>query len=258
MKKNSIKRIVLIGAGNVATHLAHHIAPLLSIVGIASKDGHSAKLLSTRIGVRWMEHLKEIPPCDLVLICSSDEAIYDIEKLLPAHLKVAYTSGSIELKHKNKRKNLGVFYPLQTFSKDSEVRMSEVPFFIEGSNEAFAKELHDLAALLSDTVSYANSDERKKLHLAAVFANNFVNHIAYISTQFLKENQLNEAYITPLLKETMRKISTSAPLDVQTGPARRRDNKIIEAHLSMLEGTPKRIYALLSESIQKTYSKNQD
>lgn len=256
--QKKIERVVMIGAGNVATHLAMHLSKFVKIEGILSKTKTSAEQLASKIGTTVLTSISEIPSCDLVLICTNDSSISPIEEEISATYNVAYTSGSIELKKSNRRTNFGVIYPLQTFSKERELSLSDVPFFIEATNDEFGKQLFELALLLSTKVSYATSIERKKLHISAVFINNFVNHLAYIANNFVESQNLNWEHLNPLLQETVYKLQHSSPKDAQTGPARRNDTVIIQEHLKLLEGYPKEIYKLLSESIMDTYSKKNE
>ena len=251
-----IEKIVIIGAGNVATHLAIHLSKVVTIVGILSKNNSSAVALAKKINTQSFEQLNEIPENDLILICTNDSTISIIESEIPSHFNIAYTSGSTSLESLSNRKYSGVFYPLQTFSKEKEITLSDVPFFIEASNDLFGKSLFDLALTLSSNVSFANSLERKKLHLSAIFVNNFINHLAHIANQYTEKEKLNWDHLKPLIRETIDKLNSTSPKEAQTGPARRNDLPIIQEHLSMLDGFPKKIYELLSESIIDTYSTN--
>ncbi len=253
-----LKNIFIIGAGNVGSHLAVALAEVVNIVGVYSLNQNSAKELSKELNVPFVSDTSSIPACDLVLVCVNDNSVLEVVKQIPSTFKIAYTSGSIELSSLPEIENIGVFYPLQTFSKSKELNLKEVPFFIEGSNEEFVSELIELASLISLNVSKANSIERKKMHLAAVFVNNFSNHLAFLAKEYLDENNLNWEYLKPLMIETVNKLSEVSPYEGQTGPARRNDTKVIESHLSELSGTTKEIYQVLSTSIINTYQKKND
>jgi predicted short-subunit dehydrogenase-like oxidoreductase (DUF2520 family) len=192
---------------------------------------------------------------DLILICVSDDAIKSVIEQLPSNLKIAYTSGSIEIHQFSHLENIGVLYPLQTFSKERTVEIFEVPFLIEANSVEFAQELFDLAWQISRKVSFASSSERKVYHLAAVWMNNFTNHLIYQSKEILDKRELNWEYLLPLLKETVNKLDSMNPYDAQTGPARRNDQTIIHQHEEMLSGTPKEIYTQLTKSIIDIYKK---
>ncbi len=253
--KKKIESIVFIGAGNVANHLAIELSKHILIKGILSKNHASSKILADRLQTNFISKIEDIPECDLILICTNDSAINSIEKELPLHFNVAYTSGSVELNRETKRENFGVFYPLQTFSKSRKIDLSIIPFLIEATNDPFQENLFELAQIISNSVSIVSSDERKHLHISAIFINNFTNHLAEIAQEYTLQQNLKWEYLLPLIQETAAKIIAIGPKNAQTGPAKRNDQLIINEHLSMLEGFPKDIYKLLSESITNTYSK---
>ena len=147
--------------------------------------------------------------------------------------------------------NYGVFYPLQTFSKDKELDYKEIPFFIEGSSKSAVDILTSLASLISKNVYEADSDKRKRLHIAAVFACNFANHLVGIADDILKENGMDYTVLLPLLKETIGKLYLLPPSMAQTGPAVRNDTTVMKAHEEMLVDNPEYlgIYRALSQSI---------
>ena len=255
-----IQRVSIIGAGNVASQLAQVLADSgIKIVSVTSKTNASAQLLADSLNCEMVADVSQLPPNDLVLVCVDDDAINKVTEQIPAKFSVAYTSGSVDIKSIGERDNLGVFYPLQTFSKTRKVEIFEVPFLIEANNTHFAQALFDLAWKISRNVQFMNSEQRKKIHVGAVFVNNFTNHLVYLADQYFKENELDGKILQPLLKETFAKLESTSPYDAQTGPARRNDQEIIEKHLQMLEGKTKEIYKVISESILKTYSnKNQN
>ena len=255
MMKKKIESIVFIGAGNVANHLAIELSKHISIKGILSKNHLSSKLLADQIQTNFIAKIQDIPTCDLILICTNDSAINSIEKELPLHFNVAYTSGSVELKRNTNRENYGVFYPLQTFSKDRKIDLKTIPFLIEATNTTFQEDLFKLAQIISNSVSYVSSSERKHLHVSAVFINNFTNHLAEIAQDYTLQQNLKWEYLLPLIQETASKIIEIGPKKAQTGPAKRNDQLIINEHLLMLDGFPREIYKLLSESILNSYSK---
>lgn len=246
--------VSFVGAGNVATHLALNLKIQgVQIQSITSKNNQSAKVLASVVKAKVIEDLKLLSPNCLVIICVNDESIdYVIEKV-PLANSVVYTSGNVELKSLPRRDNLGVFYPLQTITKDRDLNLSNVPFLIESSNELFGEKIFDLASKLSNHVLYANSDERKKIHLGAVFVNNFTNHLLFLSKNYIDAQQLNWDILKPLMQETVDKLSSIEPFDAQTGPARRNDLKTIDNHLLELNGRSREIYDLISKSIIETY-----
>jgi predicted short-subunit dehydrogenase-like oxidoreductase (DUF2520 family) len=246
--------VSFVGAGNVATHLALNFKKQgVQIHSITSKNNYSARVLASIVESKVIEDLNLLPPNCLVIICVNDESIGHVIQKIPLINSIVYTSGNIELKSLSKRANLGVFYPLQTFTKDKDLNLSNVPFLIESNNEMFGKKIFDFALKFSNNVLYANSAERKKIHLGAVFVNNFTNHLLFLSKKYIDSQQLNWDILKPLMQETIDKLTSIEPFEAQTGPARRNDFKIIENHLQELDGRSKEIYELISKSIIETY-----
>ncbi|MEN9998264.1 MAG: hypothetical protein RI922_1254 [Bacteroidota bacterium] len=251
-----IQSISIIGTGNVAFHLGNSFFDQgIRIASVNGRNKNEAAAFANRWKSESVEHISDVE-ADLILVCVSDDAITLILQQLPTTQKIAYTSGSIELSNFYEHENIGVFYPLQTFSKNKELNLNEVPFLIEGKTPELSQELFDLAWRLSSKVSFASSLDRKKYHLAAVWVNNFTNHLAFQSKAIIDKEELNWDYLLPLLKETTTKLLALDPYDAQTGPARRNDQTIIQAHAEMMEGIQKEIYLLLSKSINDTYNKH--
>lgn len=250
----SIQKIVLIGAGNVAEHLGQAFIDVgIKIIGIYSRTSSKSQKLALKFKCEVFDSIQNLPFADLYLICINDDQIKQVVKNIPSNQFTAYTSGTVELTQFISHKNIGVFYPLQTFSKDSNVTLFEVPFLIESNDTEFSQVLFELAYKISRNVLFATSEDRKKIHLAAVMINNFTNHLVYLATEFLEKNNLNSSILNPLLEETINKLKTTSPFDAQTGPARRGDSETIKAHLSLLDDNAKEIYKILSESITKHY-----
>ena len=250
-------RISLIGSGNVATHLgaafknAGH-----RIVQVYSKNMHNAALLAYHIGAEAIDDLKQISTeTDLFVIAVKDDAIGLIaEELAKYEILTVHTSGATDLNVLLAFSDeIGVFYPLQTFSKTKEVDFLRVPLCIEGANEVVAKRLIELAQTISNNVSRVNSAQRKVLHLAAVFACNFPNYLYEVARGLLAKDGLDFNLLRPLILETAQKVQHSFPEDVQTGPAIRNDKFTMDAHLQLLHNEPdlKLIYNLLSQEIIK-------
>jgi len=247
-----IQKISIIGLGNVGSHLFDaFLQEGIKVTHVYSRSKPSDRVLHD---TEWVKDPSELPDAQLVIVCVPDDIISSILDKIPETCPVAYTSGSVILSKLPKREELGVFYPLQTFTKGSPINMFEVPFFIESYDPEFASRLFDLAWKISRNVNYASSADRKKLHLAAVFINNFTNHMAYISKSYLDQEELDFDHLKPLLKETARKLESQDPVSIQTGPARRRDQEIINEHIDALQDpVQKEIYRLISKSIHQTY-----
>lgn len=253
--KNAIEQISIIGSGNVAWHLAMHFSAIdVKVSHIYSRTASNAELLCSRTGAINVLSISDLPNNQLVLICTPDDSISSICNNIDASCPIAYTSGSVELDTLPQRKNLGVFYPLQTFSKQLDLDLSTVPFFIESTNEDFTKSLFILASKITDTVTLANSQERSELHLTAVFVNNFTNHIIYQAQKYAESKSIDFNHLFPLLKETIHKLELDSAYNTQTGPARRGDDDIIKKHSQRLEGSSKELYSLISKSIKETYN----
>jgi predicted short-subunit dehydrogenase-like oxidoreductase (DUF2520 family) len=249
---NSIKNISIVGSGNVAFHLGNALKNSgINIDYICSRNEIESISLAKKLNAKETLDLQQLSKSDMVLLCVPDDIVYEFINKIP-NTSCAYTSGSIELT-KVESKNIGVFYPLQTFRKKDKIEIEKVPIFVEATNEVFQNQLIELAKKISNNVSIVNSEERKKYHLSAVFLNNFTNHLLYLSKKETDKNGLKWDNLLPLLEETFKKNLTSNPFDNQTGPARRNDLITIEKHLSMLEGKSKEIYQIITESIKSTY-----
>jgi predicted short-subunit dehydrogenase-like oxidoreductase (DUF2520 family) len=254
MKKQM--KIAIIGTGNVGSHLAKGFMQNgMNISTIWSRQKENSERLAKQINCDTINTLEELSPetTDLVIICVTDEAVAKVLEELPSSIPAAYTSGSIRLNELPSRNKLGVFYPLQTFSKERDIDLSSIPFLIESKDASFAEELHFIANKISSKVIYADSQDRYQLHIAAVMVNNFTNHIYYLANEHMQNKNLDFDLLKPLIHETVDKLNYLSPEKAQTGPAKRGDRKVIETHLSSLEGRTKEIYKLLSESIIDKY-----
>lgn len=250
-------RITIIGSGNVATHLAAAFKNAgHRIIQVYSRDMQHAALLAYHVGAEAIDKLESAnPETDIFIISVKDDFIPLIAERLSGHGKpIAHTSGATDLQALlNFTANAGVFYPLQTFSKNKEVDFLSVPLCIEGANEQITKQLVELARTVSNNVYAISSAQRKVLHLAAVFACNFPNYLYNAAQQLLAQNDMGFEMLRPLILETAQKVQNHLPAEVQTGPAIRNDENTMAAHLQMLDNEPdlKRIYELLSQEIIK-------
>ncbi|WP_166924093.1 Rossmann-like and DUF2520 domain-containing protein [Flavobacterium poyangense] len=250
-------RITIIGSGNVAQHLikAFTKSDLVEIVQVFSRK---KEVLSSLIDfdkiVNDFESLKE---ADLYIIAVSDKAIADVSKQLPFQNRiVVHTSGTASLDVLDVKNRKGVFYPLQTFSKTKELDFSTVPVCLEAENSYDYKVLERVAKSISTAVFLINSEQRKALHVSAVFVNNFTNHLYQIGQEICEEHHVPFAILKPLIQETAEKIKTLNPIDAQTGPAKRHDSNTIDAHLAYLTNEKqKNIYTIITQSIQNNDKK---
>lgn len=248
--------IVLLGSGNVATHLAKALkAKGENVVQVYSPNLVNAKLLADSIAAEAVNDLNAVKTdAGLYIISVKDDAIESIaEGLKAVSGLVVHTSGTTDIKVLSAYvKQAGVFYPLQTFSKTKEVDFDRIPLCIEATDADQLEVLHKLAAKLSQQVYELDGEKRKVLHLAAVFACNFPNHLYALANQVLQQNGLDFEIIRPLIAETADKVMTNLPENVQTGPAVRADESTMNKHLSMLKDMPElhEIYQTLSNSIK--------
>jgi predicted short-subunit dehydrogenase-like oxidoreductase (DUF2520 family) len=251
-----IQKIVLIGAGNLATQLGKALRKNgLHVAQVYSRTEASAKALAHVLECPYTTSFDELEPCDLCLVSVKDDALETVLRQIQLETIVVHTAGSIPMELLSAYfKNFGVFYPLQTFSKQREVDFLSIPLCLEASSDDVFAELQALGEKLSTSVQSVNSEERKTLHLAAVFTCNFVNHCYQIGDSMLGEKGLSFDMLKPLIRETAQKVMELKPVDAQTGPAVRMDQTIINKHLDLLAGQPerKKIYQLVSESIYKT------
>lgn len=255
-----IQKIGIIGSGNVAWHLVHGLnsIPKIEVKWVFGRNKTTLTELSHSSGVPFFMDVLLPQEVDLVIVCVNDDAIQNILDDLPKNLKVAYTSGTFSLSQLvSQQQSCGVFYPLQTFTKNQSLDLNEVPFLIEATEKSFENELLELARKISRNVQVMDSEQRRKVHIAAVISNNFVNHLLFIAQKFLKENNLDEKILNPLIRETISKAERLGPYRAQSGPARRLDVKTIQTHLEALKGKEKEIYQLITKSIEETY-KNDD
>lgn len=247
-------KAVIIGSGNVAQHLikAFLNSKKIELVQVYARNSEAVThvLASNKI----TNSLNSISEADIYIIAVSDDAIADISSKLPFTDRfVVHTSGSVALEELNVKNRRGVFYPLQTFSKNKEVDFSKIPLCLESEQSNDYKILEETAKAISPLLYTIDSRQRQSLHVAAVFVNNFTNHMYTIGNQICDENAIPFDILRPLIQETAAKIELLTPLEAQTGPAKRKDEKTIEKHLNFLkDDNQKAIYTLLTQSIQKT------
>lgn len=247
--------IVFIGAGNLATNLSLTLKNAgYSILQVYSRTEKSAKELAQKINCDYTVDINNLKKADIYFIAVRDNVINQLlNKYNFADKFIVHTAGSISIDiFKNITDNYGVFYPIQTFSKYRKVDFKNIPICIEANNLKSLQLLQTIAADISGDVRLINSEQRKIIHLAAVIACNFVNHLYSISADILNKGNIPFDIIKPLIIETANKIIDNDPHNVQTGPAVRNDTQIIEKHLRMLDDDNlKNIYRLISDDIFK-------
>ncbi len=262
---NPLKRISIIGSGNVATSLALALSRVGDVVDVYSPTMAHARVLAEKIGgkCKALDRIEDLSrDSDLYLISIVDDAIPAVVKAT-SHIDSGlwvHTSGSTPMSVfqvsgcLSQHRKWGVFYPLQTFSKGKSYDMSRVPLLIEGCDDATCERLMMLAHEISDDVKAVDSIGRMRLHIAAVFACNFVNYMWTLSDELLKDSDMDVTVLMPLLEETLAKVKVMSPDEGQTGPARRKDKAIMEKHCRMLSGEKLEVYQMLSRLICERYN----
>ena len=250
-----MKNIILVGSGNVATNLGLALKKSsYPIVQVYSRSIENAKKLANKLNTEFTNDLTQLKSADLIIVSVNDDAISNVLSQIK-NTSIVHTSGSIGINIFNDNfSNYGVLYPLQTFNKEVNVNISEIPFCIEGNNLAFEKQLTTLAKQLSNNVVLMDSEQRKQVHIAAVFACNFSNQMFSIADDLLAEKNLDFKILLPLIKQTIAKLSTNKPKAVQTGPAKRNDNNIIQEHIKHISKQEvKDLYQEISNNIIRTH-----
>jgi predicted short-subunit dehydrogenase-like oxidoreductase (DUF2520 family) len=257
--KHHIKRVTIIGAGNVGHNfgLAFRQAGYL-IAEIYSRTQNSAMLLSQTLNCNFTTNLKQLSDkTDLFVIAVNDDVIEDVIAQIPHTDKpIVHTSGStpIEVFEGKGFEKYGIFYPVQSFSKHETESLTPIPICVEANSSKTEDLFLSLASSVSSKVYSLDSSKRKALHVAAVFANNFTNHMFHIAHELLAKNKISFEIIRPLIEKTALKIKHENPVDAQTGPAIRNDRKVIDEHLKYLENNKdyQEVYEIITRNIYKS------
>jgi predicted short-subunit dehydrogenase-like oxidoreductase (DUF2520 family) len=250
------QKIVMIGAGNVATHLCLALKNAgCHILQVYSRDLSNAECLAPLVEAAAIDALSEVrTDADLYIISVSDSAIEEVALGMPdVGGVVVHTAGSIDMAVLDRFPLHGVLYPFQTFTREKELDFEQVPLLVEGNVSASKRLVAEVANAISSNVQKANGEKRRTLHISAVFACNFVNHLYALADELLEKEGLDFSMLAPLIKETTQKALSMKPAHAQTGPARRGDKAVMHHHIEALNsGTFHHdIYVLLSESIAK-------
>ena len=249
-----IKKILLVGSGNVATHLGINLKRNNYIIKqVFSRSIENAKDLAKKVDSDYTDKTKNIAATDLTIIAVSDDSIKDVVDFLP-DVPTVHTSGHTNINILNNNfRNFGVIYPLQSFKKNVELNFTDIPFLIEANTKEFENNLIKLCAIFSKNTIRVNSSERKKIHLAAVFACNFSNHMQVIAKEIMDDAKINFEILIPLIKKTFSNLELD-PKMKQTGPAIRKDFNILDNHINLIKKDEhKEIYKLISNSIIKKH-----
>ncbi len=244
-------KVSVLGSGKVARHL---IAALSTSDAVILTEIYSRKPLDFDLPKQtlWINSVQKLSEADLYIICVSDSAISAMSKSLHVKNKlVVHTSGTMPLITLDSSNKRGVFYPLQTFSNSRDLDFSIIPICLEAENETDFIILNTVANSISNSVYQIDSAQRKALHVAAVFANNFTNHLYSQAADICAKHNISFDILKPLISETASKVQMLTPNEAQTGPAVRNDDITIQEHLKFLDDiSQKNIYSVLTKSIQ--------
>lgn len=252
--------ISFIGSGNVAWHLAQAFSSsgfeVAEVFGRNKENTGELALLCGAKAKALDAHIET--DADLLFLCIPDQAIIE---LLPQINKLSaaliHTAGTLEIEEIRHENGYGVFYPLQTFTKGFSIPLHQVPILLEASDESVYSTLEILAKAISERVEVCDSSRRKFLHMSAVWASNYSNHMMEIASLILKEKDLPFELLKELILETTRKALTLGPHEAQTGPALRRDEKTMEAHMELLDDElSRKLYQLIASSIQARHPRD--
>ncbi|TDU39850.1 putative short-subunit dehydrogenase-like oxidoreductase (DUF2520 family) [Gelidibacter sediminis] len=249
--------VVILGAGNVATHLYKAFAKSEQVKVTQWYNRSIKNLQSYKTEVSITDDLSKLEEADVYILAVSDDVSAHLSTKLPFENRlVVHTSGSVNVHDLDKKNRRGVFYPLQTFSKTAFVNFAHVPICLEVLDKADLKILKVLAKAIGSKAHKVNTDQRKALHLAAVYVNNFTNQLYRVAHEITEAKGVEFDILKPLILETAKKVQDHSPYTAQTGPAKRNDKKTIKKHLKLLENDHhKDIYELLTTSIQLTHGR---
>ncbi|MFA8450469.1 MAG: Rossmann-like and DUF2520 domain-containing protein [Bacteroidales bacterium] len=248
-------KLCLVGIGNVSWHLAKGLSAFFNEpIKVWGRNFQETKKFAKETSSQACIDLETAcSSSDIIILAISDRAIPDLSQELEKYKNalIVHTSGSVAMDVFKGNKSHGVFYPLNTFTRYSELDWDNTPFFLEANGVKEREILQDLACLLSKDIRFIDSETRKSLHIAAVFAGNFTNFFYSMAEELLEDNNLSLDLLRPLIKQTAEKVMTDSPRKIQTGPAARKDFIVMQSHLEGLEKKKKfqHIYKLISEYI---------
>jgi predicted short-subunit dehydrogenase-like oxidoreductase (DUF2520 family) len=254
------KKITLIGSGNVATQLGLALQRNDFVIHqVVSKSLVNAKKLAEKLNCKAFNSIEKTAPTDIYLIAVNDDAIQIVAQQIHQLIKnntsekplLMHTSGSVSVDVlKNKNCECGILYPLQTIKKNEAVDFVNVPIIYFSENKTTLKSIQSIAKKLSNNSIKLNDEQRMALHIAAVFTNNFTNHMVAIAQLICKKNKISFELLQPLLAQTFEKLKTKKAAEVQTGPAKRNDKATINRHLQFLKTlSEQKVYTAVTNSI---------
>ncbi|MCB4808405.1 DUF2520 domain-containing protein [Tamlana sp. 62-3] len=249
--------VVILGAGNVATHLFKALQKSNEVSVKQWYNRNIKSISSFKNDVEITDNLNDLVEADVYILAVSDDAVSELSSQLPFENRlVVHTSGSVNIHDLDKKHKRGVFYPLQSFSKNAKIDFANVPICIETIEKPCYHTLKAIAISLGSPTKKVNSNQRGVLHLAAVFVNNFTNQLYRVAHEITESEGAEFDLLKPLILETALKVQDHSPYMAQTGPAKRNDKKTIKNHLKLLNSEHhETIYKLLTESIQITHGR---
>ena len=250
--------IVMIGAGNVSTHISRHFHSAgHQISCVYSRTEESAQRLSGELGVPGTSNMEKVPlEADFFILCVPDHTVAEVAEQLRGRKGIwLHTAGALSMEVFHGITNeFGVLYPLQSLSKDRNIQKGHIPFLIEASSLQVMERITALGLSISERVEEVDSHTRLKVHLAAVFANNFSNHMVHVAHQIFEEAKLDAGLLDLLLEETFRKLREMDSFSAQTGPAVRGDLETMNKHRELLKDHPEweKLYTFISRDITRS------
>jgi len=248
----------MIGAGNVSTHISRHFHSAGHRINcIYSRSEESARRLSGELGVPGTADREQVPrEADFFILCVPDRAVAELTAQFRGYGGTwVHTAGSLSMElFEGFFTQYGVLYPLQSLSRERRISKNRIPFLVEASSAPALEKITDLAKSISDRVKVVDSPTRMKVHLAAVFANNFSNHMVHVAQQFMEEAALDPRLLDDLLEETFHKLKEMDSCSAQTGPAKRGDRDTINKHIELLKDHPElqKLYTFISRDIERS------
>lgn len=259
MRKAKGPKTIIIGAGKLAWHLGPALKKAgYRIVQIYSRTLSSAAAFGLHMDVPWITDINLLQEdAELVFFCISDRALEDLlPQIVLKDAFMIHTAGSVPADvFENRTSDFGVLYPLMTFTKTRPIDFRTVPVCIEANNKENENRLKNLAEKISNNVSVVNFENRKIMHMAAIFACNFTNHMYRAAYDILSQHEFDFNMLKPLIIETAKKVLEMSPHEAQTGPASRHDKNILSTHQLMLQDQPEwqKIYTFVSDSIYQHF-----
>lgn len=250
-------RIVILGAGNVAQHLYTAFLHKKSVQIVQCYNRKGIQIHKDQKKETIVKDLENLIDADLYILAISDDAIEKVSNELQFTNKlIVHTSGSVPMSSMYTSNRRGVFYPLQTFSATKQIDFNTIPFCIEAEQKDDYILLEKLASTVSKKIYKISSAQRNVLHVAAVFVNNFTNHMFSVGNEICAQYDVPFEILHPLIKETAQKIEHLHPDAAQTGPAIRNDSQTIQRHMDILQkDSQKELYKILTQAIQSNYGK---